>query len=491
MIIDLETANPTPSADNYDVVICGSGPAGITTALKLAAKGRRILLLEGGGFEYSPQSQSIYKAKSVGETYYGIESCRLRYFGGTSGHWGGLCGIFDPLDFEARDIWDLPGWPISHGEVYKHLNEAKTILDLPKSAFADRMVKSAFEGGIAKAGLAQSPPTRFGEKYRRELESSERIDVFLNANVTGLAFSPDGKRIGSIRVQNYRGSSLEIAAPFFVLCLGAMENARFLLAADQQNNGAFSAQTDFIGRCFMEHFNVELGRFVTLDEPFWRDNSALELTTTPELAQADGLGTGAIAVAAKVQPVFYGRLAPLRKLRRDIACSTPTVTSFMRRYSDFRCSGDGVVTTLLEQTPNPNSRVRLDTDKDQFDIPRPTLEWRFSEQDQKTIKGAALALGRAMAGSSLARLRIDDGVLNGDAIVGEHCHQMGTTRMSQTGATGVVNSDCRVHGVDNLYIGGSSVFATGGGVNPTFTIVCLALRMGEHLAAKLNSSANG
>ena len=71
-----------------------------------------------------------------------------------------------------------------------------------------------------------------------------------------------------------------------------------------------------------------------------------------------------------------------------------------------------------------------------------------------------------------------------DRIVGGP-HHMGTTRMSTTPAEGVVDADCRVHTVENLYVAGSSVFTTGGHANPSLTILALALRLADHLRGRL------
>ena len=64
-------------------------------------------------------------------------------------------------------------------------------------------------------------------------------------------------------------------------------------------------------------------------------------------------------------------------------------------------------------------------------------------------------------------------------------HHLGTTRMASDPKAGVVDADCRVHGVANLYIAGSSVFPTGGCANPTLTIVALALRLADYIKARL------
>src|SRR6476646_765666 len=99
MLFDFNEAMPRVHEAKYDVCICGTGPAGITVARKLAKYGKKVLLLEAGGLSYSDDSQDHYKGKSVGREFYWIESSRLRYFGGTSNHWAGICAIFDTTAF--------------------------------------------------------------------------------------------------------------------------------------------------------------------------------------------------------------------------------------------------------------------------------------------------------------------------------------------------------------------------------------------------------
>src|SRR5215471_16682213 len=116
MLFDFNEAWPRVAQSQYDVCVCGTGPAGITIARKLAAYGKKVLLLEAGGLSYSDQSQEHYGGKNVGRTYW-LKDLRLRYLGGSSNHWGGLCCLQDPITFEPHDDHGLPGWPISHEEV--------------------------------------------------------------------------------------------------------------------------------------------------------------------------------------------------------------------------------------------------------------------------------------------------------------------------------------------------------------------------------------
>ncbi|MEM6649492.1 MAG: GMC family oxidoreductase [Pseudomonadota bacterium] len=122
-----------------------------------------------------------------------------------------------------------------------------------------------------------------------------------------------------------------------------------------------------------------------------------------------------------------------------------------------------------------------------FGKPRLNLKWELHDQDLKTIQGLAEEVGKAFAEQDVARFQMAPDISTGKSALGMHCHHMGTTRMSADPRFGVVDRDCKLHGVDNLYLGGSSVFPTGGGANPTLTIVTLALRLSEHLNVKLNS----
>jgi len=141
----------------------------------------------------------------------------------------------------------------------------------------------------------------------------------------------------------------------------------------------------------------------------------------------------------------------------------------------------------LEQAPNPASRVKLAPEKDALGMPRAQLEWRLSGIDKQSARRTQELLARALGGAGLGRLQI---LLNEDdhswpAELGGGRHHMGTTRMHEDPKQGVVDADSRVHGLDNLYLAGSSVFPTAGAANPTLTLVALALRLADHLVERL------
>jgi choline dehydrogenase-like flavoprotein len=138
------------------------------------------------------------------------------------------------------------------------------------------------------------------------------------------------------------------------------------------------------------------------------------------------------------------------------------------------------VTVQPEQTPDPENRLRLSSQRNRYGQPGVDLVLRFTDGERrahrKSLEIAAAALG--LDGARLVRqmhLRLRAGLFS------FIWHHTGTTRMHDDPAQGVVDADCRVHGVSNLFVAGSSVFPTSGVAAPTLTIVALALRLADHL----------
>ena len=117
MILDVETAERSVFDRDFDACVIGSGPAGITLARRLAARGLDVALMEGGDLEWSDKSQDVYAGESVGLAYPYLDTERLQVFGGTSGHWNGLCRAFEAADMAPRPQNPLSGWPITRADL--------------------------------------------------------------------------------------------------------------------------------------------------------------------------------------------------------------------------------------------------------------------------------------------------------------------------------------------------------------------------------------
>lgn len=485
MIIDLNLAAPSLARKHYDVCICGAGPAGITAARVLAKQGKHVAIFEGGGLEYSEISENLYEGKSIGLQYWdGVRANRLRYFGGTSNHWAGRCAVFDQVDFEQREYLGLPGWPITRDDVFHSFDSACSILDISKDAFHNSQKLDWKGNNFRLSESTLSPPTRFGTKYYPELNNSSRIDVYINANLTNINLNNDLDAATSFEVRNYANHKFFFSANNYVIALGSIENARMLLNCDKQIPNGIGNQNDMVGRCFMEHFNIEFGRFLSDDSPIWQ-KSSIELNPSANMIRKLQIGNGVLSFARNATPVSYGRLKELKRTIREGVCKSESLTGLSRHFLDFDCPGDGVIFSMIEQSPNLKSRVFLGSELDMFGMRRVKLDWQVNAADYKTIRTLGLEVAKEMARTGTARVQLADYILDESKTIsefGQHAHQMGTTRMSEDPKYGVTDKNLKIHGFKNVYVAGSSVFPTGGGTNPTLTIVMLAERLGHHLA---------
>ena len=140
--------------------------------------------------------------------------------------------------------------------------------------------------------------------------------------------------------------------------------------------------------------------------------------------------------------------------------------------------------------PNPESRIWLGKERDALGQRRVELDLRLSEIDNRTTRVLARRLATELTRLEVGRVHIPQWLADEDGEWGDEIgwghHHAGTTRMSDDPQAGVVNADCRLHGVENVFVIGSSVFPTCGYANPTLTIVALAMRLTDHLTRVLS-----
>lgn len=496
---------PDRSTLDTDVAIIGAGAAGITIARALADAPFRVCLIESGGFEPEEEIQRLAEAENVGLPYGPVEATRLRYFGGTTNHWGGWCRPLDAIDFEPRDWVPLSGWPIGRTELDPFYVEASSVCEAGPFAYDDVEgwhAKLGLKGfvlpaaGIARRVIQFSPPTRFGRRYRPELEAASNLLILLHANVVDLRATDNAAEIAQLALATLDGKRHSLTARLYVLATGGIENARMLLLSNGVQTAGLGNGTDMVGRCFMEHPHV-----YSMANILVRDSSAVSpLALDEQRAAGGGLrgnfmpterfqrneriqnATFSIGISAQfpsrglIPPSEDALTAPLLDLLHGAAGGSPTGGFGVR----IGVGGAG------EQRPNPDSRVTLSDTRDALGLPRSRLAWLLTPDDKASLVRNLRALGGAFAAAGLGRLHIELPDGNGwpDELTGGN-HHMGTTRMADDPRHGVVDADCRVHGIVNLYVAGSSVFPTCGAANPTLTIVALALRLADHLRERM------
>ena len=510
-----------------DLCIIGAGAAGISIALELAGSPISVLLLESGGFDPDPQTQALAKGEVVGLPTFPLEVSRLRFFGGTTGHWGGFCRGFDPIDFEARPWVPHSGWPITHAEVVQHYDRAHELCQVgpadyePDQWDLTETPPLPLGGKNVRTRLVQfSPPTRFGVRYRDAVVKAPNISLYLNSNVTSIRPDANGKRIARLDVATLSGNRFTVKARNYVLAVGGIENPRLLLASNQVMQRGVGNDTDLVGRYFSDHINLDTAAIIPLSKKFnfklyARDNRRVArrpLRNGGRLASLMGLldldpsvqrGQRTLNYSAEVQPTYFSDHF-MHSERYEIPVQSDTgeksrfrevketLSTIYRNLSDAASAtfgGESVpdsyyeLMSTQEQAPNPSSRVTLGAHKDALGMPMARLEWRLTDLDRHTVKVAVQQIAQALGAGQVGRLRVsvDLDAAQWPLFMQSSWHHCCTTRMSADPRMGVVDGDLRVHGLANLYIAGSSVFATNSSSNPTVTIIALSIRLARHL----------
>ena len=540
MFLDLNDLADGQTLD-ADVVIVGAGAAGITMARALIGSGLDVVLAESGHVDLHGDTQALCDGEIVGLPYEPLISARQRSFGGTTNMWSGWCKPLDPIDFRPRPWLGLKGWPIGFDDLRPYYGRALDVVEAGAYRF-DRSLWSDIDAPLhdfdaARLGFTfwqKSPPTRFGQRYGGELQRATNVRVLFDANLIEIVEAPQARRVEHLRVRALGGRSARLCGRAYVLACGGIENARLLLASRSVRPAGVGNDHDLVGRCFMEHPHWDVAT-VHSDDPYrlidsyfrrevegrphrigWSlSDSAQErleaLNCVAELNIDSNLLSGPAAASYLWQRLRAGALPDdwQERARRVLGDLGGVAQSAWRKavlgtYVNKPVKEITLMVTL-DPLPNPSSRVTLSDRCDALGLPLPILDWHLSPEDEHSMEALTSRLAGELARLGLGRVRLHPeigrkhsswaraGRLRGHHIAAEapemdlSWHHMGTTRMASGPREGVVDADCRVHGSDNLFIAGSSVFPTTGNANPTLTIVALALRLSDHLQAQLHA----
>ena len=523
-----------------DLCIVGSGPCGMSLARELANQPIRVLVLESGGRTEEPESQGLYAIESTGYPRHIDQSLiRVRILGGSSHIWTGRCAPFAPVDFEKRDWVPHSGWPFGRQELDPFLERAGEILGLgphcydeglwerfgcrpPEPALDDRLLQSEF-WQFSKHPGERARSTRFAQRW--EDLDAPNISVLLHANLTHIDTNPEGTCFESAQISTLERKSATVRAKALVLCCGAIENARLLLASNRTVATGLGNGRDLVGRYFADHPYCELGLFEPgqaqpLQERFghyWLHEGERRhvylhgLSLSPTVQREERLlncATYLMADPARDAPwlamrelaasVRGGRFTPdtYRKALRVLRKPRKVLQGLVRRYKEDRPAVVAAERIALgcniEQIPDPESRVTLSDQKDALGMPISRVHWKIAEAEVATVRRMSRIVQSELRRIGLPAHREAEWLESPDgwrsAFV-DVAHHFGTTRMANDPSQGVVDTNGEVHGVANLFVAGGSVFPTPGTANPTLMMVAMTLRLADWLRANRFGSA--
>lgn len=511
-----------------DVCVVGSGPAGMTVARELAAAGRRVTVLESGGLADAGGAGDLSTIESVGAPRVMDQTLvRERGLGGTSRVWSGRLATFDEQDFRARSWVPLSGWPVDRADLSRYFGRSAEALGGPvadnnaRSHQADRALGMlpAFDPAVFSPYFwtFSSDPDRPGDFlwFGRDADRCRRSDIefVVNATVTQLVPDPVQNMIIAVEAAGPDHRTRTFVPHVVILCAGGIENPRLLLSSNRISDAGVGNRHDQVGRYLMDHPRGPVGSFSNADGDrvgrllanvqlaaagriSRRRSATVGLALSPRLQEAEQLLNCSLWAVPQRSP--RDPLSSLLSLPRQR--SVPSVVSHVARAAR---GAPGIVQGLLdtavrhrsprrlldrldlycmvEQGPDPSSRITLSAQRDRLGVPIARVDWKIGAREARTVRRTAELFASEMKRLGQPVPDLADVIADASAPLGfpDIAHPTGTTRMSRDPVSGVVDENCRVHGIANLYVAGSSVFPTSGHANPTQMIVAMALRLAD------------
>jgi choline dehydrogenase-like flavoprotein len=449
----------------------------------------------------------------------------------------------DTIDFEYRDAIPHSGWPIKKTDLDPYYARVQSVCGIGHYDYSDAYwARDKFETIPLAEDKAYSsvfmfgPTKKFSKEFPAQIAESTNVNLYAYATVVELICGEDGTTVESALVRMFDGKEVYFKAKHFIIAANALQTPRLLLNSKRHHPQGVGNQHDNVGRYFMDHHLIPSGNFImhdpkTMNKMGFYDMQGIDgcsvlgrINLSPTTMKKEGLRNFSAMLFPmpwnsgdldamnsfnhlKVQlrwhwdrwpkdfsmhlmNIFRGRNRLFRALYENVRYGVPFYVGLGRggwsRIANNEKKYDRLeLLALVEVTPNPNNRVTVIAEKDALGCPKAKVHYMCSEDDIASVKRAQQILGEALTASGLGYYespKVPAEVMK--TLTGTH-HMMGTTRMSEDPRHGVVDRDCCVHGMQNLFIAGSATFATGGYANPTLTNLALSIRVADKVKALL------
>lgn len=531
MIVDLTAeANGRLKAET-DVLIIGAGIAGILLGVRLRQTGIRVVILESGGASQSEETHPLNRTVQLGQTYNGASSGRCRCLGGTSTRWGGALIPFVPSDLLPRDYLGLPGFPVAPDEISAYVPEVEKLFGIDAGSYEEGFVTDEHIGEFVPTGdpdvrarFAKWPKftkRNIATLFREMIKSDDELRIVLNSTAVHFDVDRENGTVRSVTGGHASGRSITIASQHCVICAGAIESTRLLLALDRENGDRIFAKSGVLGHYFYDHISRAMASIETKDVR--RLNRLAGFRFVDETMRSLRYELRSDAQRRENVPNAFGHIS--------FKTDRPSAFDALRQIMRSRQKGMGIAVSELgniirdvpyllelgfwrfayrqllwprpasydlhvvaEQMPHDENRIALADQTDIFGTPLAAINWRVLDADLKTFFVYKRLFVDFWDRSGLSKIGTlvwtDDSIISDRASQVDVFHPGGTTRMGDDPSTSVVDPNLRVFGFRNLWTASTATFPSGGGANPTLTLMLFTLRLADYLARAIAADRN-
>ena len=532
-----------------DICIIGAGPAGLILAHAFIGTNFTVSLLESGGLSKNSKIQKLSEGTLSGDLSEPIDQTHIRQVGGTANHWiikmadkryGYRYAPFDAIDFEKREGLPYSGWPIQKTDLDTYYAEVVAKCEIGPYQFNSQSWTNSSTDTlkldpekIISDVFMFGPTKKFTQDFPSDISKSSNINLFTNATVVELLTSKCGSLTEVAIIKTFTGKTIRFRAKQFILATNALQTPRLLLNSRKTHSQGIGNQHDNVGRYYMDHSLVSSGNFYLFDakkinefgfydmrliagtsvlgklklsKEIMKKQQLRNMTATlfpmPTFNDVEALSSVkniATAIANRQLPaelkknilaIYKGKSHVLRVLYEKLRYDTPIMPGFGRGGWSKLTNNEQKYQRLellsfVEQSPNPDNRVTLINEIDELGCKKINLHFKWDEGDIASIRKAQKIFADSLNQTGLGHFELpEDFSIHPNRLAGLH-HMMGTCRMSESAKDGVVDKNCKVFGMQNLYIAGSAVFATGSYANPTLTNLALSVRIADIVKKEL------
>jgi choline dehydrogenase-like flavoprotein len=541
------TATDRTPVDGADVCVIGAGPAGALLSHSLAKRGHDVVILEAGP-RFDKESRvdrmklQIHPDREVNEIWdmggerdeytnsserpLPLNKRRVKGVGGTSLHWGSVTPRFRPRDFEMQTRHGVgKDWPISYEDLRPYYAEAEQEIGVAGPDDAphqppreeeypmDPLPRSYSDKLFAKAGESlgidvQQEPMAIndgtyernqcqgygtcehvcpsGAKYSADIHvdkaEEQGATVLTEVPVQRLEHGPDGETVTAAVYETPDGETHRQTADTFVAAAGAYETPRlFLLSASDQYPNGLANSSGTVGKYVMDHGGGFVIGLLPDEETHVSEYGPVVSGGVFQFYESES-PTGGINIMLVNVP---------EPSVAEVAIGSDKIGDALLDQVDLQYGNTLGMSIVTEMLPREDNTITLDgSTTDDRGNPVPDVDI----SDGQYVKDAtekAVSESTALIEELGGNVVLSQGTHTPDADYIEDTkggyHPMGGTRMGEDPSESVVDPTLKTHDLDNLYISGGGVFVTGGGSNPTLTIMALSLKAADHIHEELRS----